>query len=314
MKKLIICVLIFFFGILSVFALDTIPGISGMAKINDNTFIIVRDLKNPIQKGNRLGIITLSKDKINYQPVEVTSWKDKEGVPSDLESVCAVTGKDNEYLVGESGYYKNKFGRIFRIKLFKDNNIWEAKVLNILRIYKAPLDKKGSTPSAYQNEGMACITFKHKNILFYTMRGKAGKGKLARIIWGEINFKNNSFKKIGESPLVEKTLLGDRDCSDLYTVEESDTSYKLWAVSTIDSGDLGPFVSEIYCPGTITIQMGIVQFIPKSEYSYGVLINGLKIEALAAPTDFIPKSKFSIGTDDEIYGGVWRPIALQNKL
>ncbi|HJO92283.1 MAG TPA: hypothetical protein QF753_02685 [Victivallales bacterium] len=314
MIKTVLCISIFFIGIISLFALDSIPGISGMTKINDNSFLIVRDLKNPIQKGNRLGIVTILKNRINYQPVEVNNWKDKEGTPSDLEAVCGISGTKNEYLVAESGYYKHKFGRVFRIKLFKNDKEWKAEVLNVLRIYEVTLDRKGSTPSAYQNEGMGCISFNKKTVLIYTTRGKAEKGKLASIIWGEVNFNNNTFKKMGESTLVVKTLLGDRDCSDLYIVKESDTAYKLWAVSTVDSGDLGPFVSEIYSPGKIIIQMGTVQFIPNSEYDNGLLINGLKIEALAAPADLIPKSKFSIGTDDEIYGGVWRPIGLAKKI
>jgi len=313
MGKIILCVSIFFIGMVSIFALDSIPGISGMTKISNNSFIIVRDLKNPMQKENRLGVITISKDAIKYQAVDIDSWKDEEGIPSDLESVCKIPGVKNEYLVAESGYYKHKFGRIFRVKLFENNKNWKAKVLNVLKIYKSPLDKKGSTKSAYQNEGMACINFNDKSILIYTMRGKAGNGQLAKIIWGEIDFKNNSFKKIGESQLLGKSLLGDRDCSDLYIVKETNTNYKIWAVSTVDSGDLGPFISEIYSPGNMILKMNTVKFIPKLDCEK-VLINGLKIEALAAPADLISKSKFSIGTDDEIYGGVWRAIGLAKTL
>ena len=37
-------------------------------------------------------------------------------------------------------------------------------------------------------------------------------------------------------------------------------------------------------------------------------IEGLKVEALAAPAELIPTSGLSIAADDELYKGIWRPI------
>ncbi|MGC1952373.1 MAG: hypothetical protein WA970_07355, partial [Gammaproteobacteria bacterium] len=38
------------------------------------------------------------------------------------------------------------------------------------------------------------------------------------------------------------------------------------------------------------------------------IVDGLKVEALAAPSPAITGSVLSIATDDEPYGGLWRPL------
>ena len=78
----------------------------------------------------------------------------------------------------------------------------------------------------------------------------------------------------------------------------------------MSSGELGPFRSLIYSPGLIKFDetKGLL-FTPKRHES-SWLVEGLKVEGLAAPASSISQSAFSIGTDDEEYGGVWRPLFL----
>jgi len=37
-------------------------------------------------------------------------------------------------------------------------------------------------------------------------------------------------------------------------------------------------------------------------------LSGLKVEAIAGPAKNAPDSKYSIATDDEHFGGIWRPL------
>lgn len=41
---------------------------------------------------------------------------------------------------------------------------------------------------------------------------------------------------------------------------------------------------------------------------YGTTVNGLKIEGLSGPSGEVPGGELCIGTDDEIYGGIWRNL------
>jgi hypothetical protein len=288
------------------------PGYSGMVKITDNTFLTINDRKNLIEPGPRLGVLTILEDHgIIFYPLSVDDWFDREKEPSDLEACCSIPNRPNEFLLAESGYYKNKFGRIFHVRLTKTEEcIWRVEVIQAVRIYNRKLDDKGSTYKFNQVEGIACYQAFGKTFLIYGERGGQNT-KLARIIWGELNLdKKDPFVLLGDKALVAKSLLGDRDCSDLFLKQGSD-SHIVWSVATIDSDiNTGPFKSVIYEAGSITLntKKEIIDFEPNNDPNVIWQLDGLKVEALATPASSIPKSEVSIGSDDEDYGGIWRPL------
>ena len=86
-----------------------------------------------------------------------------------------------------------------------------------------------------------------------------------------------------------------------------DPAGTLWAVASTDEGDNGPFRSVIYRVGQVTTGVTPpVNLAPSLVPDW--IVDGLKVEALAAPAAAVPASVLSVGTDDENYGGVWRPL------
>ncbi|NUO09118.1 MAG: hypothetical protein HUU08_10630 [Candidatus Brocadia sp.] len=288
----------------------------------DNVYLVVSDLKYPRDKGPRIGILTVTDEAgAVYSPVTVNDWLDstgKETEPNDLEACCAIPGRPNEYLLAESGYHENKYGRIFRMLLTKDNtNGFKAKVLSSFKIYNSELDEKGSSYPCNQVEGIACFQAFGKIIFVYSERGGKGKKdvpKLSKLLWGEINFTVSppAFKKLGEDNLVTKSILNDRDSTDLFLKSEGGR-IDIYSVATTDPGNIGPFKSVFYKAGSFVLgtEKEGIHFErepgPKVIYS----MDGLKVEAIATTT--VAKSLFCIGTDDEYFGGIWRPLSVYLK-
>lgn len=87
----------------------------------------------------------------------------------------------------------------------------------------------------------------------------------------------------------------------------------IWASASGDQGDAGPFYSVIYKLGKIN------QMNPQKPISIfdtltiGREIYGFKIEALSGPQKDI-NCTHTFGTEDEIYGGVLRPINIVSEI
>src|SRR6266446_2290575 len=129
-----------------------IRGISGMAALDENEYLVVHDLKK--DAGERLGVLHVHKKKApSYQPVAV-NWP-KSGDATDLEALCAVPGRTNEYLACESGGAKSKEGRLFHLALHKDGGEWQAKVRKTIAL---PED-------ADNIEGIACLQAKGGDLI-----------------------------------------------------------------------------------------------------------------------------------------------------
>jgi hypothetical protein len=95
-----------------------------------------------------------------------------------------------------------------------------------------------------------------------------------------------------------------RGITDMYI----DPSGMLWIARAVDPGDSGPFTSYI-CRYMKLGQDERYMSYMDSPNDAGWTIRGFKVEALAAPV--IPGSVASFATDDESYGGVWRPLEPQ---
>ena len=129
---------------------------SDLVLVGGNTYLVVSDYKMPIHPGNRLSLMTISGGRTVQIPVNTPDWKHSEGAPSDLEACCAIPGRENEFLLAESGAYLGKFGRIFHIALGEsDELIPNATVKGVVKIYDRKLDEKQRAWSGDQVEGMA---------------------------------------------------------------------------------------------------------------------------------------------------------------
>jgi hypothetical protein len=309
------------------------PGYSGMVLIAKDTYLTINDLKVPSlkpgqppveDKGERLGILKIesleSKKGYTFTSLPVTNWGNETRKPSDLEAVCEIPGRLHEYLLAESGYYLHDYGRLFHLRVVQVGSGWQVTVLKVLRYdalagYVREKDEAGTTYKGDEIEGLFCLVVAGRTYLVFGERGGKSKNgkKAARIVWGEMDFENYQFRMLGTSELVERSLLGDRDCSDLLIRSEKG-GWSVWSVATRDVGDMGPFESVVY-------RAGLFPAVPKPEEGQSLLqftreealprtyrADGLKIEALALPAESVPGSSWSVGTDDEYLGGIWRPL------
>ncbi len=315
-RKYFICMIFFLVIVCPAFPAISAgtPGYSGMTQVADNTFLTINDRKNPRDSGYRLGLLTLTYgDGIVFTPLTVYNWMDKDNEPSDLEACCAIPGKNGEFLVAESGFYKGKFGRIFHISLLKDKEgFWSVMVKKTFRIYNRTLTAKQRSYKGDQVEGMACFKALGKLILVYGERGGATHGgkKVGTLVWGSIDLRTYQFSKLGEAALVNSSVLGERDCTALHLIPNPDGSVSVLSVAARDADDNGPFHSVIYLAGQFRIHRKeeTIQFVRNIIPETISELSGIKVEGLAGPAGNAPQSKYSIATDDENFGGIWRPL------
>jgi len=181
--------------------------------------------------------------------------------------------------------------------------------------------KNTSTPKPKQIEGIAVVAQKGgMTVLLFALRG--GKEKPddpednvvpGQLIWGTltcIDTPNPKFTQSGTARLSYKPI-ADRGAVDLYVLAKTANSWDVYSVATADPGDLGPFRSAVYLAGTLTINVPNVCFAAQNtEKIVHWDFEGLKVEAIAEPAEiFGNTSGLSIATDDELYSGIWRPIA-----
>jgi hypothetical protein len=291
------------------------PGYSGMARIAENTFLTVNDRKTPRDAGERLGVLTIEPTGARFQPVMVADWGSPQGPPSDLEAAAAIPGRPGECLLAESGRFMGRFGRIFHVRLEKVGEGWRAHPLGVFAPEPRALTPEGSVYQANEVEGIACFQAGDRLILVLGERGgQARDGRaVARLVWGELDLAAYRFTRMGDRELVGRSVLGDRDLSDLLVREEGGR-WVVWSVATVDAGDNGPFRSLVFRAGEFRLdrRRGRVDYVRGRHRERALEADGVKIEALAEPAQIVAGSLFSIGTDDENYGGVWRPLGLNS--
>lgn len=288
-----------FFGGEWVFAAEStsLPpsmGYSGMAHMGENRFLVVHDTK----KGNpepRLGVILIESGSLPaYSSVTVKDWGHSDRPASDLESACAIPDKKLEFLVSESGQGGKKNRRIFHIRLLLNEvEGWLGVVEGVIKL---PKDTDNI-------EGLACLAAEGDSM--FVVLGERGGTKnypQGKLRWGRLDLKSYTLNLQGEQTFAAPDWpeeADNRDCSDLYIDEENN----LWISAAEDPGNDGPFRSVIYNAGKVDPEApNPIWLDPERAW----IVEGLKVEAIGAPV--VEGSALSMATDDENYGGIWRPL------
>ncbi len=289
-------------------ALANRNGFSGLAQVDESRYLAVHD-DLIFEDGSRLTLIRMGDAGVpTLAPVAVDDWVDFEGRPSDLESVCAIPSRSKEFILVEAGYWQGQYGRLFHIELDAREN--RAKVLGVSKL---PLFVDNSPDhTGDQFEGLECADGGHNAVLLILgERGGSDSYESGRLRWGTLQLTDYSLTftvdgKRGieiEAPGQWTDAARNRDISALYLDDDG----TLWAAATEDPGDVGPFYSVIYQVGSVDpdldypIQAG-------GTISAWKVVPGFKVEALAAPVAAVAGSTLSFGTEDEVYGGVWRVL------
>ena len=299
--------------VISMFAIPAFaapfPGASGMAVLDATHFLCVQDVKAEVP-GPRIGVLKVNPDAksshgqklLDYTPLEIGNWHGERA--SDLESICPLPGTEHGYLACESGYWQGRYGRLFELRAAHGAHGWSVKLVHTLQL--PALDD--------QIEGIACDTDAAGRVmLILGERGGASEGANGQLVWGWLddlqaaqhvgrkpeNWDHDSL----EIPNPFDSYPQARSISDLYL----DSDGTLWASSAYDPDrDCGPFASCVWPIATVNpISETAVNRIGNDDERRW-LMEGLKIEAVCAPCT--PGALLSVATDDEDYGGVWRPL------
>lgn len=275
-------------------------GYSGMARLGDGGFLVVHDTKAP-RDGARLGLVRVAPGAAPaYTPLSVGDWRDGDGRSSDLESVCALEGRDGEALAAESGRFEGRFGRLFHVRV-------GGASVEVLRVYRLPPeDPAVEAPDNF--EGLACARLAvDRYLVILGERGGSG-GRSGALRWGflqvatgELTWAEESLPVAAPGPFGDAS--GHRDISALYLAADG----LLWAAASEDAGDDGPFRSVIYAAARLVEGASPPLQLTGSKRSAWT-VDGLKVEGLAAPATTIRASVASLASEDENLGGVWRPL------
>lgn len=305
------------------------PGASGMAKLDDSHYLCVQDVKAHSDKP-RLAILSveqyykldedalkqLCKDggnevpagkaelglHMDYAPLDCDWSMAEEGRSSDLESVHAIIGRPGEFLAAESGYWQGQFGRVFHLKVSGQKNDWKCELLDVMQL---PPELNGEV------EGLVAKQLSDGSVVVMLgIRGGATAYGPARIVTGYVYGPEQSpwdlnFDAMGNGgtelawPVTSWAPFA-RHISDMYL----DSADRLWIAAAEDNGNAGPFRSFIFMATDGWYQDYPVGTWQASPYFWE--IDGVKIEAIAAPST--PGSVLCYATDDEDYGGIWRPL------
>ena len=283
-------------------------GISGMAQIDGNSWLVVHDALS-FENGPRMSIITLSADAAPVlHPVTVDSWQDADGRASDLEALCPVPSRPGEYLMAESGTWQGKNGRLFHLRL--DASTKQAIILGVMKLPVLADNKPHQVGDQY--EGLACSKGTDGRLLLLLgERGGSQRFPDGVIRWGVLDLDRHELQFTGKglegvkinAPGKWKNRLTNRDISDMYISPEG----IIWLSAAEDNGDNGPFTSVIYSPGRISGNFSLPVIAGRHPEVWRTVAS-VKIEALSGPAESVAGSRMSIGSDDENYGSIWRPV------
>lgn len=280
-------------------------GFSGMTKYEENSYIVVLDVKSH-KNGTRFGKLTVNHEgKQSFTAITVNDWKHPDGRGNDFESVCKVPATDNEFLLAEAGAWKGKFARIFHVRV-------KGETAEVISVFKEPIFQ-GTTPEIQGDnyEGMLCFQFHSTNFVMLGERGGSDLYHEGVLRLGKLNLESKTIEWLPPSEFTKRVYPqkawaekeGIRSISDLFL----DDAGIIWASATEDSGDAGPFNSLVYAVGKLKFKNNKVLVKPVAYQEFP--IHGFKVEALASPPAVIKNTKFSIGTEDEDLGGVWRVLS-----
>lgn len=303
--SIIVCFMLLCMPAYATTTIPSIPGISGIARISSNKFLIVHDAKDYEQDKPRIGLLKIksANERIDYKRLDFPASAST--ISNDLEGVCRVPNKLNEFLLTESGYWQGKYGRIFHIRVTK-------KHVALVHEFKLPFlrDNNPDQRDGDQFEGIACIARNSDDVLI--LLGERGGTEVylnGVLRWGIYNLgtKNVIWSKQSQ----EVTSPNPWKLSKIRSITglSIDSKGQLWGSASLDPGDDGPFRSVVYLIGRVDPN----QEIPVQKHNPDTywVVDGFKVEGVAAGEGRLP---LSIGTEDENYGGIWRPMPELNSV
>lgn len=284
----------------------SIPGISGMAPMSDGRYLIVMDTKAYAQDLRFGAIDAVAEGGSRFSPMPVRGWETVGGLSNDLEALCALPGRTDEFLAAESSYRDADYGRVFHLRV-RDGAV------ELLHAMKLPTERSnGKDDMGY--EGLACRRIgEDRYLLALGERGGSKVRPRGSLRFGEFNASVGTLAwQANESELHAPgswlSVPPHRDIADLYV----DGAGTLWAVAASDPDDYGPFRSLVWSPGRMGDGLDQPMDTARADREPRWIVDGFKVEALSSPDGRIPGGVLSIGSEDEKLGGAWRALGPPN--
>jgi len=267
---------------------------SGLARIDGASYVVTTGTPASAP-GARLGVLDIESRPVAYQELSA-DWGAFGGPAHDLQAACTIPGRPGEFLATESGYEGERFGRIFRFTIGRDEaGEPTAEILGVLKL-----------PRLYDRiHAMACGEAANGDLIL--MLGEFGSpGRPAKISWGMLRVTDNSlnFQFRGDFSFAAPVLPDTRDtidCADLLVGADN----SIWVVATIDADPRGPFRSIVYRLGQFDARrhqpmMSLEPLTPRWT------LDGFRVKAIAAAPD--GGGGLCVLTDDGERGSVWREL------
>lgn len=275
--------------------------ISGLEWIHDNTFLAVSDAKNPDEiEFTRVSLLSLP-DSLSGLHVNPLKPMFPGGLSNDFESAAGIPGT-NKVLLIESADDNGSYQRIFLADVGEENVEIEDDV------------EWTDFTSAFNIEG-STVADTGSGLIFIWAERNTYK-QFTDIKWTDLQLEPFA---IGQSGLVNSvpfTLpadLIDEKGDPLYNRPlvglDVDSAGDLYSVAAFDpeglvtDPDIGPFRSIVFKIGKVITGDVVLDAEPST---MGVL-DGLKVESVTIRENGTGVEIF-VGTDDENYGGILRPL------
>jgi hypothetical protein len=284
-------------------------GFSGVAPFGAS-MLVVHDAKFDANQP-RLGVLELPAiGPVRYRAVSVVDWRER--IPDDLESLCTIPGKRDEFLAAESSHRTGIRARLFRLRVVGNTlDGWRAEVLASAELPRSPEATPVADPANY--EGLACLATPDADRIALLLGERGGSRELPR---GSIRtgmLKLSDFTLEFADGSFEAAVPGDwQSVPDVRSVADLAIGRDgiVWAIATRDPGDAGPFESRVYAVARVSVAASGVQLTPLRAEALRARLDGIKVEGLALLDD----GRAFFVSDDESMGGAfgWLPVVSES--
>lgn len=280
----------------------TLADLSGMAWVGGDYFVAVHDAKAGDERSlPRVATLQLPQGPkgVLYRDSRIVV---KGQVPNDLESVAGIPGSD-EFLLVESGdgLGDTTPARIYKAKL-------RPSGVRVIKVRPWPVPINNVEGSAVAKVG---------DDYFFIYAERADNLSSTDLCW--VKFDPQTLDFLGEVQSVafaqpdparfNRVIVGlDVDSRGLiYSVSAFDPENADPPVS--DDPDNGPYAAGVYVIGSLQGESGPAEIELLPTPTLLGMVDGFKVESVAVKEDVEAGSfEIFIGTDDENYGGVLRPL------
>jgi hypothetical protein len=275
--------------------------ISGLAWIQDNTFLAVSDAKNPDEKEfTRVSLLGLpdSLSGINFNAMKPQF---PGGLSNDLESAAGIPGT-NKVLLVESANNNGAYQRIFLADV-EENSVAIKETVTWTDF-----------TSVFNVEGSA-VADAHSGLIFIWAERNTQQ-QSTEIKWTDLQLEPFAIGQSGHVNSVTFTLpadLTDQNGDPLYNRPivglDVDSAGNLYSVASFDpeglvpDPDIGPFRSIVFKIGQVVAD----DIVLDAEPATMSILDSLKVESVAIRENGHGVEIF-VGTDDENYGGILRQL------